>query len=248
MSHPELDQELLPDRHAEVNFERIRGMTWLILAEADHPLGFHEIAQAARKRQDPKVEKLPTERLRQAVDQERLLGHVEILAFRNRARLAPSGLAELERTNEFYCRRCATAAGELVRTAAERAEDQRPGTNHTRVRFDNTLSGGLSVSWTNFEVGLVRLDGTDLMESEQPLLPDHHRRFGTLHLVERRLEFGDLEGARTAETLVFDYPQADPDRGLRRYQGEKVPNMQTEIHRDRVSLGTLRQLTAELGG
>lgn len=257
MSNPDAAAHVPPEEltwSGEANPEKlsgedVRGLLWLILAEADHPFGRRELFQTVRDKLDPKRYVRPgDQRVRNLMSQELLAGHADRLAFRDRVRLTPAGLRELEAAKPHYRKKIAFAGWELVRAASERVPDRRTPGRETQVRVDNTLAGGLSVSWTNFEAGLIRLEGTDLMGFEKPLLPNRYARFGTLHLVERRLEFGDPADGQVAETLVFDYPGTDPDAGRRRYGGLPVPNMQTEIHRERVPLGTLRQLTAELTG
>lgn len=230
--------------------EDVRGLLWLILAEADHSFGRRELFQTVRDKLDPKRYVRPgDQRVRNLMGQELLVGRADWLAFKDHVRLTPRGLRELEAAKPAYREKTTAAVVALASAATEWTPGRRPGINHTRIELDHTLESGLTVSWVNRRRGLMSLAGSDLMRGEQAQLPKRYQRYGDFSLVERRLELRYLEDGYATETLVFDYLTKDDSEACRRrYAGLEVPDMQTEIHRERVPLGVLRQLTAELAG
>lgn len=243
--------EARPDPRAEAL--GVGDIARLALAESPHAMTYHEIRTETRERLGHPLYDPLQERLKQALHQEHLMGRLERLAFRdNRWRLTPAGLRQLESDKPAYRGKCTDAVRSLAAAAVEYAAEQRPGATHARVELDTSFESGLAVSWVNSRLGLIQYDGSDLLHSEQVLLPDDHKRFGTLYLTVRRLELylGDDErdDGHAEEILVFNYPKGDPDYGRRTYEGRQTPDMHTEIRRGRVPLGVLRQLTAELTG
>lgn len=240
--------ELPPDVRAETRLQDIRDVTRLALAESSHPLTRDGLRAGVRDRLDARVYKRSLGRVDTVVDQENLCSTMAELAFQEGYfRLTPAGLRMLEDEKPAYRRKCSAAVRELAATAEERVPLLRPGLRDTRVELEETPAGP-AVIWTNGGYGLMRYDAAGLTAAEVAGLPKDHRRYGTLYLVVRRLELHLGVDSHAEELLVFNYRGRDEDVGRRAYGRQETPSMHAEVRRDRVPLGVLRQLTAELAG